>query len=160
MAFALTFIDDWNPAQRDIVLRVLAALQAQPDITMPVGSVNLKLVDDNTIAALNEQYTGNAYATDVLTFDYQETPRGEAGIEPAPAAELADIAISQETAARQAAEVGVSTDEEVAVLALHGLLHILGYDHQTTAQRRALQQLQDRILESAEMSKQEYTWDE
>jgi probable rRNA maturation factor len=160
MAFALTFIDDWESGQRDTVLRVLAALQAQPGITMPSGSVNLKLVDDSKIAALNEQYTGNAYATDVLTFDYQENSGVETGSDVAPEGELADIAISQETAARQAREAGIGADEEVAVLALHGLLHVLGYDHQTAAQRRRLQELQDEILESAGLPKQEYTWDE
>jgi|GEM_PF-860531 len=160
MAFALTFIDDWESGQRDTVLRVLAALQAQPGITMPSGSVNLKLVDDSKIAALNEQYTGNAYVTDVLTFDYQENSGVETGSDVAPEGELADIAISQETAARQAREAGIGADEEVAVLALHGLLHVLGYDHQTAAQRRRLQELQDEILESAGLPKQEYTWDE
>lgn len=159
MAFALTFIDDWEPRLRDTVLRVLAALQAQPGITMPSGSVNLKLVDDSKIAALNEQYTGNAYATDVLTFNYRENTDAD-DLSGPPEGELADIAICHETAARQATEAGISPDEEVAILALHGLLHVLGYDHQTAAERRSLQELQNKILDSADLPNQEYTWDE
>jgi len=156
MAFALAFIDDWEPTRRDTVLRVLAALQAQPDVAMPTGSVNLKLVDDTEIAALNEQYTGNAYATDVLTFNYRETePHSDI-----PEGELADIAISYPAAARQATEAGIALEAEIATLVLHGLLHVLGYDHQTAAERRTLQELQDRILDSADLPKQEYTWDE
>jgi probable rRNA maturation factor len=160
MAFAITFIDDWEPILRDSVLRVLAALQSQPDIIMPIGSVNLKLVDDRAIAALNEQYTGNAYATDVLTFDYRETTASATEPGDIPGSELADIAISHETAARQATEANISPEEEIAVLALHGLLHILGYDHQTPAQRQTLQELQDRILDSAGLAKQEFRWDD
>ena len=158
MAFALTLVADWEPALRDAVLQIQAALQVQPDITMPVGSVNLKLVDDSEIAALNEQYTGNAYATDVLTFNYQETDPSGSQPTDVPEGELADIAISLETAERQAAEANVSLVEEVAVLALHGLLHVLGYDHQTAAERQTLQELQDRILTSAGFSKREFTW--
>lgn len=160
MAFAIAFIEDWEPSQRDAVLQVLAALQFQPDITMPEGSVNLKLVDDSEIAALNEQYTGNAYATDVLTFDYRETGPDGTHTDSVPEGELADIAISSETAARQAAAADISQIEEVAVLALHGLLHVLGYDHQTTPERHALQELQDRILEAAGLPKREFSWTE
>jgi probable rRNA maturation factor len=160
MAFAIVFIDDWEPSWRDAVLRLLAALQSQPGIAMPVGSVNLKLVDDAQIAALNEQYTGNAYATDVLTFNYQEAGLDDSHPEDIPEGELADIAISLETAARQAAHAGVSLEAEVALLALHGLLHVLGHDHQTAAARNDLGQLQNQILDSAGFSKRELTWTE
>ena len=160
MAFAITFIDDWESPVREGVLHILAALQAQPDITVPVGTVNLKLVDDSEIAALNEQYTGNAYVTDVLTFNYREADSEGTIPGGIPEGELADIAISQEAATRQAAEAHISQVEEVAGLALHGLLHVLGYDHQTAAQRRTLEQLQSRILGSAGFSNQEFQWDD
>jgi len=148
MAFAVTFVETWPPELREAVITVFAALQAQSGADLPTGTVNLKLVDDAEIAALNEQYTGNAYATDVLTFNYRED-----GVE---SGELADIAISIVTASRQAVESKVSVAEEVALLVLHGLLHVLGYDHQTETDRDRLDRLQCRILISAGFSDREF----
>jgi len=78
------------------------------------------LTDDRELRRLNQQFLGKDGATDVLSF-------------PAPpdAGELGDIAISVERAAEQAAEHGHSTDEEIAILILHGVLHLLGMDHET-----------------------------
>ena len=151
MAFTVTFIEDWDSRLREAVITAFAALQSQSDITLPEeGNVNLKLVDDTEIAALNEQYTGNAYATDVLTFNYRED-----GVT---TGDVADIAMSLETATRQATEAGVSQAEEVALLVVHGLLHVLGYDHQTAADRRTLEGLQRRILVSAGFTDREFPW--
>lgn len=158
MAFAITFIEDWPAGLREAVIQMLAALQSQPGIELPAGTANLKLVDDAEITALNEQYTGNAYATDVLTFNYLEA--GPAGAKPGGVleGELADIAISQPTAARQAAAAGIPLADEVALLALHGLLHLIGYDHHTTADRRAVNVLQGRILADAGLTYREFAW--
>lgn len=97
------------------------------------GQINIKLVDDATIRQLNRNYAGHDYATDVLSFPYPD----------AQGAELGDIAISWETATRQAESAGHSQDNEIKLLVLHGILHILGYDHSTQTQKHTMQAAQE-----------------
>jgi len=82
-------------------------------------SVTIAFVSDSKIRTLNKQFRGIDKATDVLSF-----PAGEEG-------ELGDIAISVETAARQARENGLTLNGEISQLILHGILHLSGYDHET-----------------------------
>jgi len=92
--------------------------------------VSLALVDDARIAALNRQYRGLDGATDVLSFPMldeagsQEHPGAEAGMELL----LGDIVISVPRAISQAAAYGNSLQQEMVWLAVHGMLHLLGYD--------------------------------
>ena len=90
-------------------------------IGRPGSSATIAFVSDVSIRRLNRQFRGVDKATDVLSF-----PAGDAD-----KSNLGDIAISVETAARQAKENGLAFDEEVAQLILHGLLHLCGYDHET-----------------------------
>ena len=83
------------------------------------GEVCLALISDRRMRALNRQFRGKDYATDVLSF-----PSDERGF-------LGDIVIAEGMAKRQAKEHGHSLKIEVQTLALHGLLHLLGYDHET-----------------------------
>jgi probable rRNA maturation factor len=89
------------------------------------GVVDVLLADDATLRRLNRQYRGKNKATDVLSFPALEGPAGEVM--------GGDLAISLETAARQAAEQGHSLRDEVRILMLHGVLHLAGYDHETDA---------------------------
>lgn len=84
-------------------------------------------MDDAGIALLNEQYRKKSRPTDVLSFPMQETGLPE--IQPQL---LGDIVISLETAGRQAQQHGVDLYEELAFLLTHGILHLLGYDHETS----------------------------
>ena len=86
------------------------------------GAVNIALVSDQEIRTLNRRFRGMDRATDVLSFPSPE-PR-------APSPALGDIAIARGVARRQAREAGHSPHIEWRVLALHGLLHLLGYDHE------------------------------
>lgn len=106
------------------------------------GVMNLKLVDDAEIRALNSEYSGNNYATDVLSFSYVEESR----IMNHESRELGDIAISCETAKRQADEHGLSLADEIAKLGLHGILHIFGMDHAKAKDKDAMDKLQKDIL--------------
>ena len=93
------------------------------------GEVQVLLSDDRTLRRLNRIFRGKDKATDVLSFPAGPTTVffGEPG-----APEMAgDLAISLETAARQAAAFCHSLDEEVRVLMLHGILHLAGFDHET-----------------------------
>ena len=84
------------------------------------GEVAVALAPDAQVRALNRQYRGMDEATDVLAF---ETSGGGAG------AFLGDIVIAQGIAKRQSRALGHAYRTELRVLALHGLLHLLGYDH-------------------------------
>ena len=87
------------------------------------GEVHVLLADDATLKRLNRRFRGKNKATDVLSF-----PAGNAGNGVGVAG---DLAISLETAARQAARFGHSLRDEVRVLLLHGVLHLAGFDHET-----------------------------
>ena len=99
------------------------------------GDVTLALVSDAAIRRLNHRYARADHATDVLSFASDESaavscppPRRLRG--PAGGLEhLGDIVIATGVASRQAREAGHSLDTELRILALHGLLHLLGYDH-------------------------------
>jgi probable rRNA maturation factor len=153
MVLAVTFVGEWPSGLREVGERVLAALQAELDPAVPAGTVGIKLVDDAAITSLNKQYNGNAYATDVLTFNYAEAGTASEG-------ELADIVISTEMAARQAAEAKTTLSEEVGLLIVHGLLHALGYDHSSEASRTQMDGLQRRILGRAELTYRDFQWQE
>ena len=84
------------------------------------SSVTVAFVSDKKIRELNRQFRQIDKATDVLSFP-GDSSDGEMG----------DIAISIETAARQAKQSGLTLDGEIAQLLLHGLLHLSGYDHET-----------------------------
>jgi len=84
------------------------------------SSVTVAFVSDKKIRELNRQFRRIDKATDVLSFP-SDSSDGEMG----------DIAISIETAARQAKQSGLTLDGEIAQLLLHGLLHLSGYDHET-----------------------------
>ena len=83
------------------------------------AAVTIAFVSDPKIRELNKQFRGIDRSTDVLSF-----PSEEPG-------ELGDIAISLETAARQARENKLTLNAEIAQLILHGLIHLSGYDHET-----------------------------
>jgi probable rRNA maturation factor len=95
----------------------------------PVLEVNLVLTGDARIHELNRDYRGMDKPTDVLSFSQIE---GVGGFVAAPSGRLAlgDVVISVDTAARQAAEQGHSLQAELNHLAVHGALHLLGYDHE------------------------------
>ena len=88
----------------------------------------LRIVSDRSIRDLNRRYRDSDRATDVLAFAADPIPPELAGEEEG--AYLGDLVVSAETAARQAREAGVAFDDEIRVLAVHGYLHLLGYDHE------------------------------
>ena len=102
------------------------------------GEVTIALVSDARMRTLNRTYRNKDYATDVLSFPARVKPRGKSpGVSPDGGQLgqrfLGDIVIAAGVAARQAEEAGHPAATELKVLALHGLLHLLGYDHETDA---------------------------
>ncbi len=91
--------------------------------------LSLLLTDDAEIRRLNKTYRNLDHATDVLSFPQDENAVNESGD-----TLLGDVVISVETAARQAEEHHLSFNEELILLAIHGILHLLGYDHERSPQ--------------------------
>ena len=87
------------------------------------GEVSIAVVSDRRMRALNRQFRGKDVATDVLSFPATQMP----GV----SSFLGDIVIAAGVATRQAREAGHPVGTELKVLALHGLLHLMGYDHDT-----------------------------
>jgi probable rRNA maturation factor len=105
----------------------------------PKLELSLLLTDDEGIRAINRAYRGQDKPTDVLSFPlWEEAPPPPAGDAALP---LGDIVISGARAAAQACELGHSARREMVFLFVHGLLHLLGYDHQQGAEQ------EERILE-------------
>jgi probable rRNA maturation factor len=90
--------------------------------------VSISFVDDIIIRELNNQYLNRNKSTNVLSFPLQEGEFSE--INPGI---LGDIVISTETAARDAINGGLTFDQEIDFLIIHGLLHLLGYNHENTS---------------------------
>lgn len=99
-------------------IRSVAPLRAR-------GSLTIALVSDARVRALNRRYRRHDHATDVLSFPADELDQ------------LGDVVIATGVARRQARAAGHSLGTELRVLALHGLLHLLGYDHERDAGRMA-----------------------
>ena len=85
-----------------------------------VGDVELVFVNDDEMREINREQRGIDKVTDVLSFPYEQVPGGLMG----------SVVISTDTASRVASELGHSIECEIALLFLHGILHILGYDHE------------------------------
>ena len=115
--------------------RLLRALgESQAELTV-------SLVDDLEIHRLNRDFRGQDRPTDVLAFAMREGTR-VAGDE----AVLGDVVISLETAARQARRRRISATDEVRTLLVHGVLHLLGYDHERSlAEARKMKRMERRL---------------
>lgn len=112
--------------------------------------VSVTFMTDEEIRKINAEYRGKDKATDVISFALEEMSEGEIAIiqeENMPIV-LGDILISVETANRQAAEYGHDERREIGFLALHGFLHLLGYDHMTEEDEKEMFGRQREILSS------------
>ena len=109
------------------------------------SELSITLTDDEHIHALNKQYRGIDRATDVLSFAFRESDEPE--VIGADFDILGDVIISLERATAQAEEFGHSFLREVIFLEVHGLLHLLGYDHIDDAERLEMETEQKFIMD-------------
>ncbi|MCE5284677.1 MAG: rRNA maturation RNase YbeY [Pelosinus sp.] len=107
--------------------------------------VSIVLSDDEYIHKLNYEYRGKDQPTDVLSFALSEGEEPEI-IDGPTEVLLGDIIISVETAMRQAAEYGHSLEREMAYLTVHGILHLLGYDHMAEEEKQEMRTEEEHIL--------------
>ncbi len=111
----------------------------------PLAELCIKVVDEDTIASLNEQWMEKSGPTDVLAFPMDELRPGLVNEEPEEGV-LGDLVLCPDVAARQATEAGHSTRDEVELLTVHGILHLLGYDHAEPEEHAEMFGLQARLL--------------
>lgn len=104
----------------------------------PIKSIAIGLMNDEQIAGLHEQFMGDPSPTDVLTFDLREGPE-------IPEVE-GDIAVSVETARRQARRFRTDARSEILRYVVHGVLHLLGYDDHTPSGRARMRREENRVL--------------
>jgi probable rRNA maturation factor len=116
----------------------------------PLAELSILLVDDEYMAELNHRWMDGDGPTDVLAFPMDESSVDHGPGEPGggEAALLGDIVLCPEVAARQAAQAGHSTGDELALLTVHGTLHLLGYDHAEPEEEQEMFGLQARLLGS------------
>lgn len=117
------------------------------------GEVGLRFLNKARSRELNRTYANQDYATDVLSFDYETLHRPAAKRHILP---LGDIVICTGIARRQAREHQVSFEAEVLLLTVHGLLHVLGFDHNSATGRAGFANLQNAIMELMKQPAREY----
>ena len=110
------------------------------EVGQSISELSIAIVLDDEIAALNAEHRGKRSATDVLAFSLLEgdhsAHRGKL---------LGDVVIGIETAARQARAARRGLDEEVARLLIHGILHLLGWDHEESAEAKLMRAEERRL---------------
>ena len=113
------------------------------------AEIGVAFVSSERSRELNKRYSGNDYPTDVLSFDYQPTPDNPT---------IGDIAICKDIAISQASKYGISPEAELALLLVHGTLHLMGHDHQDKTQIASLDKLQSDIMESLDYKYRDFKW--
>lgn len=124
----------WSRTMRRAAEFVLRECEARP------CEVNIALVDEGKMRELNRRFAGTDHATDVLSFESGASdPVGSRLI-------LGDIAICLPVARAQAQRAGHDLERELALLTVHGVLHLLGYDHAESGDRRRMWHRQTAVL--------------
>lgn len=149
--------DAFDFAIDELITKAIQAAAVYEEVH--AGEVVVSLVDDATIQELNRNYRDKDVPTDVLSFAMEESLEDEPEIffdeeEGEPLPMLGDIIISVPTAKRQAEEYGHSLAREIAFLAVHGFLHLIGYDHMTEEDEKDMFARQDAILDQIGLTRE------
>jgi probable rRNA maturation factor len=134
---------DWSafPLREEAVLQVGAALARHPRCARALGAeACVVLGDDRLLRSLNRSYRGKDAPTNVLSFPFQPVPGG------GESRNLGDVVLAAETVLSEAAEQGIPAVHHLQHLVVHGLLHLLGFDHDTDAGAEAMERLEAQIL--------------
>ena len=136
---------DWSgfPPLEGVVRQAAAALARHRRLVLARDSeASVVLGSDALVRRLNRTYRGKDAPTNVLSFPYREPPgaAGDAG------SYLGDVVLAAETVRLEAAERGIEPGHHLQHLVVHGLLHLLGYDHRTDAEAEAMEGLETEVL--------------
>lgn len=150
MALSIDWIDETGEVTDEQIqtLEQLLCYAAEVEQVPDGAEVSISFVDNEQIRIINRDYRGKDQPTDVISFALEEMGEGEieiigADIPPV----LGDIIISVPKAKEQATEYGHSLMRELGFLAVHGFLHLLGYDHETEEEEKEMFAKQEQILE-------------
>src|SRR3954452_10421408 len=141
-------IEILNESGRELDVRRLAALSRFVMEQMrvhPMAELCIKAVDEPTIAQLNQQWMEKEGPTDVLAFPMDELRPGLVNEEPEEGV-LGALVLSPEAPPRQGEAAGHGAEAEIELLTVHGILHLLGYDHAEPEEHQVMFGLQDEIL--------------
>ncbi|MGA8943107.1 MAG: rRNA maturation RNase YbeY [Thermoactinomyces sp.] len=139
-----------NQEERQLLSIIEKALEhAAKAENLPPADVSVVIVDNKQIHELNKEYRQVDRPTDCLSFPLWEPDEDWVIMEDEETVPLGDIVISLEKAREQAEEYGHSVERELGFLAVHGFLHLLGYDHETPEQEREMFGRQEEILHLA-----------
>jgi probable rRNA maturation factor len=129
--------DLWQdvPEAEEVVHRAVDAVGRTPGVTVPPDAqLSFALADDEQVRVLNRDYRAKDKPTNVLSFPAVHGPL------------MGDVIVAYETLAREAEEEGISKADHLAHLTVHGVLHLLGYDHETEDEAVAMEALETAIL--------------
>jgi probable rRNA maturation factor len=151
----IAFLDETNTVSQEKINEIDELLQYAADyLKLPEDTeMSVTFMDNAAIQVINRDYRDKDQPTDVISFALEEETEEELPIifddeMPAMPRNLGDIMISVERAKEQASEYGHSYDRELGFLALHGFLHINGYDHMTPEDEKEMFGLQREILDA------------
>lgn len=151
MILNIDFLDETNEVKEEHIALVEKLLQHAAKVEgIEEGSeVSITFVTNEAIHEINREYRDKDQPTDVISFALEEMGEGEVQIigEDIPRV-LGDIIISTDRTREQAEEYGHSFERELGFLAVHGFLHLLGYDHMNEADEKEMFGKQDEILAS------------
>ena len=142
-------IEVLNESGQELDVRELARLSRFVMDVMrvhPQAELCIKAVDEATIAELNQQWMEKEGPTDVLAFPMDELRPGLVNEEPEEGV-LGDLVLCPDVAARQGEAAGHGTDAEIELLTVHGILHLLGYDHAEPEEHKEMFGLQAQLLD-------------
>jgi probable rRNA maturation factor len=133
----------WNsvPGVKPALRRAIKAALPEGQPKIAEAELAIVLTDDAAIRKLNRQWRGRDQPTNVLSFPSPSARRPDIG-----ARLLGDVVIAYETAAREADTEGLPLAHHLAHLAVHGYLHLLGYDHETESEAETMERLEREIL--------------
>lgn len=139
--------DQVTETQKKIVMELLE-FTAKAEQIQEGSEVSVTFVDNERIHEINKEYRQKDAPTDVISFAMEELGEGEVEIKGADVPRiLGDIIISVDRMNEQAEEYGHSSDRELGFLAVHGFLHLLGYDHMNEADEKVMFSKQKELLE-------------
>ncbi|MFJ7697525.1 rRNA maturation RNase YbeY [Lysinibacillus fusiformis] len=151
MILTIDFTDETNEvaAQHTELVEKLLQHAASVENIEPETEVSVTFVTNDTIQDINREYRGKDQPTDVISFALEELGEGEVAVtfEGMPRI-LGDIIISTDRAKEQAEEYNHSFERELGFLAVHGFLHLLGYDHMEPEEEKVMFTKQDEILQT------------
>ena len=130
--------DAWTKALPEVETVTLKAAEAALETVEGGGSFAILLTDDETLRELNARFLGKDKPTNVLSFPAPANPDRHLG----------DIALAYGVCAREAGEQGKTLSQHLSHLTVHGVLHLLGYDHQDDGEAEAMEAVERAVLEA------------